>query len=124
MARQALRIRWEIPPSELAKAIEKYGDQFMEALYGLAERSGVKIQNEMRINASWTDRTGQARGNLFGVIERPRHKKWLVRIYAVHGVPYGVFLELRYGGRYAIIIPTLLRLGPQIIKDVQAMIKD
>ena len=124
MARQAMTIRWEIPPSELAKAIEKYGDQFMEALYGLAERSGIEIQNEMRIFAPWTDRTGQARGNLFGIAERPKNKKWLVRIYARHGVPYGVFLELRYGGRYAIIMPTLQRLGPKIIKDVQGLLKD
>jgi hypothetical protein len=124
MARQAMSIRWEIPPSELAKAIEKYGDKFMKALYAFAQRSGIEIQNEMRIFAPWTDRTGQARGNLFGIAERPRHKKWLVRIYAFQGVPYGVFLELRYGGRYAIIMPTLQRLGPQIIKDVQGLLKD
>jgi hypothetical protein len=38
-----------------------------------------------------------------------------------HTVEYGIWLEIRWGGRYAIIVPTIEQLGPEIYEEMRGM---
>jgi hypothetical protein len=107
-------IRWVTPPSELAKAIEKYGDRVMVAVKAIADYIATQAQNDMRANAPWSDRTGNARSGLFSVAEMAA--KDVVIIYFSHGhtVWYGIYLEVAHGGRWGIIAPTMERIYPQL----------
>ena len=107
-------IHWIEPPERLANAIEEYGERVFVAVVAVAQYIAQRIQDDARVNAPWTDRTGNARSGLFGVVEEVSRD--LVIIYLSHGhtVDYGVFLELAHGGRYAVIMPTIEAHLPEL----------
>jgi hypothetical protein len=80
------------------------------AMVATAKYVAPQIQGHMRANASWTDRTGNARNGLFATVQTGADE---VRIVLGHSVPYGFWLEVRWSGKYAIIIPTLQVWGPK-----------
>lgn len=94
-------------PEDLAAAVQAYGDRVQAAVLALAQGLAQMMQDEMRSQAPWTDRTGNARGGLFCQAEAAASD--LVTIYLSHGhsVEYGVWLELANGGRYQVIMPTI-----------------
>lgn len=62
-------------------------------------------------NAPWEDRTGDARDGLDFNIDWQGHAiVWTM----FHTVPYGIYLETRWNGKYAIIMPTLEQFAPEI----------
>lgn len=69
-----------------------------------------QIQTDMRNSAPWTDQTGNARNGLFAVVQTNTNQ---VAIVLYHSVPYGIWLELRWSGKYAIITPSLAKWGPK-----------
>jgi hypothetical protein len=99
---------WTRPPSELAKAVEQYGEKVLVAVAAVAQYVATEMQNAAKQNAPWTDRTGNARAGLFGTAEADFARKVVV-LYLSHGATlnYGVFLELAHGGKYAIIMRTM-----------------
>lgn len=61
-------------------------------------------ESSMRSNARWTDRTGNARNGLRAEhVARPTEDALVL----FHTMPYGVWLEIRWSGRYAIIVTTM-----------------
>lgn len=63
-----------------------------------------------RTNAPWVDRTGNARNGLFAVHNKTPMVEHRLVIY--HTMPYGLWLEIRWSGRYAIIGPTMFHVSP------------
>lgn len=113
MAATKTGIRWVRPPNQLARAIEQYGERVLIAVNAVAGQIATIMQNDARANASWTDRTGNARGGLFGTSEVAQK---MVIIYLSHGpaIDYGVWLELANEGRYAIIMRTVEAHLPEL----------
>ncbi len=109
-------IRWSRPPSELAAAVERYGDRVLRAVAAVAQYVATEMQNDAKRNASWTDRTGNARTGLFGTSEAD-FAAHVVTIYLSHSavLDYGVFLELANGGRYAVIMRTMEAKYPELM---------
>lgn len=109
-------IRWQRPPSELAAAVERYGDRVLRAVASVAQYVATEMQNDAKRNASWTDRTGNARTGLFGTSEAD-FATHVVTIYLSHSavLDYGVFLELANGGRYAVIMRTMEAKYPELM---------
>jgi len=118
-----MTVRWVRPPGGLAKAVEQYGDRVFVAILAVAQQIAVQAQNDMRRNAPWTDRTGNARNGLFSIATQAAAD--VVMLYLSHGtaVWYGVFLETRYAGKYAVIIPTMQRLLPGLEKMLKDLFK-
>jgi uncharacterized membrane protein YgcG len=106
MARNSISVRWVVSPSTLTPAIEDYADTVETALMQLAQDIAIQAQAEMKQDAPWTDRTGNARRGLFA--QAVQINVSLIRIYLSHGpdIDYGKWLELRHGGRFAIVEPT------------------
>jgi hypothetical protein len=75
-----------------------------------------QVQDYMRSNAPWTDRTGNARNGLFarGVSDVTTHS-----IVCYHTVPYGIWLEVRFSGKNAIILPTILNEGKRVMSSLR-----
>lgn len=72
----------------------------------------------MQANASWDDRTGEARAGLdFAVDEGAAEAT--VMLY--HTVSYGKWLEIRWNGQYAIILPTIEALGPDLMRRLEGI---
>ncbi len=101
-------IRWSTPPSELATAIERYGDRVLQAVAAVAQRVATEMQNQAQADAPWTDRTGNARTGIFGTSEAD-FAAHVVTIYLSHGatISYGVWLELAASGKWGVIMRTM-----------------
>jgi hypothetical protein len=69
-----------------------------------------RAQGWMRNNATWIDQTGNARNGLFATVQTATNE---VAIVLYHSVPYGIWLEVRWSGRYAIINPAIQYWGPK-----------
>jgi len=101
-------IQWSTPPSELARAVERYGDRALTAVAAVAQRVATEMQNQAKTDAPWTDRTGNARTGIFGTSEAD-FAAHVVTIYLSHGatISYGVWLELAASGKWGVIMRTM-----------------
>lgn len=90
--------------SELTPKLHKYIEETFRYYAAQGEAT-------MRKGAIWRDRTGNARAGLRGTSSRRGDTHELV---LSHGMSYGIWLEVRWAGRYAIITPTLRQLQPKI----------
>lgn len=79
------------------------------------DREAINVQDYARSHAPWTDRTGNARNGLFAKASRNGSSH---EITLYHTVPYGIWLEVRFAGKNAIIIPTIQAQGPNVMAAV------
>lgn len=112
-------IQWQVAPDILANAIEDHPDQIRTRVSSAMQRNTTRIQARMQANAPWRNRTGEARRRLTAVYSVDGD--WLI-ITLSHGVPYGIWLELKNGGAYAIILPTLRAVAPEIMDEIRGLL--
>lgn len=133
---------WVVSPKVIADGLEEYGRKALIAVQAVANYWGQSIQDEARQNAVWEDRTGNARGGLFFAVDgfglsplvgdvTPESKSEMsdvavesgsddtLIITLGHTVFYGKFLELKNGGRYAIIMSTIERNLGALERQIQ-----
>jgi hypothetical protein len=139
-------IVWKVPPSTLAVNIRKYQRDLETALAATCVYHGQKMQGSARRNAPWTDRTGNARSGLFFVFEasgmptvygevtqqsanlNQRGAQFdtaadgTLVIWLSHTMYYGVYLELANGGKYAVILSTLLSHLPGLEASLKKLV--
>jgi len=130
--------QWVVSPSQqLIPAIKKYGQDALVAVQAVATYWGQYVQDEARQEASWEDRTANARGGLFFAVDgfgfspltgtvTPDAKaqmsdvavesgdKNTLIITLGHTVFYGKYLETSNGGRYAVVMSTIERNLPKL----------
>lgn len=80
-------------------------------------RLAVRIEQWMKSNAPWRDRTGRARAQLRSYAE---FAAGTIVVYIVHGVSYGMILESIEAGAYAIIKPALDYWTPRVFDELKA----
>jgi hypothetical protein len=69
-------VRWQRAPSELATAVEQYGERVLQAVAAVAQYTATQMQNDAKAQAAWTDRTGNARTGLLGRARRILGRGW------------------------------------------------
>jgi hypothetical protein len=106
-------IRWEDDSLvNQLKTLDARVDRFLVASVSYhATRSSAFA----RRTAPWTDRTSNARNGLFAKAERDRPK---YRITISHSVPYGIWLETRFSGRFQVIRPTVDHESKELMQTV------
>lgn len=103
----------ELDMKPLLRGLALLDVQTDRGVAGVVEYWDSKIEAHMKLTAPWTDRTGNARIGLFAKAGHlPGQAHW---IDLGHRVPYGIWLEIRWGGKYAVVWPTLLWAGPKIM---------
>ncbi len=86
----------------------------VKAAIGLyADTAAKKMEAEAKQNASWTDRSGDARNSIQGDFGwKGKHA-----VISLSGnMDYSVFLELAMEKKYAILVPTIKRNAPEVLK--------
>lgn len=91
------------------------------AVRALARRRAPEIEAWLKSNASWTDRTSNARQSLHTEVKELT--EGMVEIVMSHGVSYGWHLELGFAGRFQILGHALDTWGPIIWRDVQDLLR-
>lgn len=94
-------------------ALVDWNNQFHQDLHDAVESLKDEMVASMQSNAPWTDRTGNARRELQGVVvwEDEDH----FTIFLGHGadIYYGIWLEVAHGGEFAIVLPTVMEYAPK-----------
>lgn len=85
-----------------------------------AVREGaLELEAYARMNAPWADRTGEARSGLSTEVSNEMGE---IVIDLFHTAEHGQWLEVIQDGRFAIIMPTLEALAPEIFAKAGAMV--
>lgn len=112
------RILWysDTLSTGMAGFIPALKEQFEDELSNFAEL----VERYMKENAPWEDRTGDARS---GLVAEEFNEISTMGISLEHSVDYGIWLEVRWNGKYAIIIPTLEVMGPALMASLTGIIE-
>lgn len=109
---------WRLEGDMEAK-LNQVGPNVKRGMVAAANYVAPLAEAHMKQTAPWTDRSGDARNGLKAkVVVAPN----LVAIVLYHSVPYGVWLEIKNGGKYAVIDPTIQVMAPIFVKAVGRMV--
>lgn len=100
--------------------IETFPAKLEAAMFAFTEMQSPKVAGYAKQNATWVDRTGNARQGLATVTEHGDGKHSIVLF---HRMPYGIWLETRWSGRYAIILPTIRVKGREIMAELNTLFR-
>lgn len=89
---------------------------FDRGMREVVDRLAGEVQQYAQDNAPWEDRSGDARA---GLTATARHRLNYYYIDLYHTVDYGIWLEIRWEGRFAIIKPTLEHYGPIVMGELK-----
>lgn len=110
-----IKMTWK--DTSLLDGLEHGDERTSQAVMAVLEREAPIVENYMKQNAPWTDRTGNARQGLRAqAYDQGGGQKGIV-LYGQ--VPYQIFLEVKFSGKYAIIVPTIQVMGPQVMQALQ-----
>ena len=101
--------------------LQNYFVGVTERLSEVGRSASAEMEAFAKQNRPWTDRTGNARRTMEGVCgwnsaSAQGSASGDVFSVGVEGhMPYSVFLELGYGGKYSVLAPTVHHFAPDIL---------
>lgn len=113
MAPRTVSFRWN--KLDLSANVKRMHIFNRAAMLAAAQYIAPQAEAHMRTSARWTDQTGNARSGLRAsvVVEDGGNR---IAIVLFHSVSYGIWLETRWNGRYAIIRPTVQIYGSRTLR--------
>ena len=118
-----MSFQWDIPPDEAFEELAlAYADTIYRTIYWFIRDYATEIESWMKQNAPWTDRTGNARKELFADVRTLADNTILLLISHGENISYSTFLELANGGQYSIIGPALDFHTPIIFNEIQRIL--
>lgn len=105
----AVKILWD---GDLGKNFRQGPEKVRRAAWIAASSMAPEVENYMKLNAPWTDQTTNARNGLAARAYQDHDETGIVLF---HQVSYGIFLETRFNGRYAIINPAIEAMSPKVM---------
>lgn len=128
---------WSVPPTQaFGELADAYETAIRRGIWMIANKWAPQIEAWMKANAPWFPgdgwdggrvvplppgytTTGNARQALYTEVHNATAS--MVEIILAHGVEYGLWLEVRHQGRWAIITPALDYFAVRIWRDVARM---
>lgn len=86
-----------------------------EAVALIFEHFALVAENEMRMGARWTDRTGNARAGLVAESSREGDE---FSLHLASMASYGIWLEIRWSGKYAIVGPVQQSIADRLARMI------
>ena len=117
-----MQLRVEI--DDVLAGLRYYGTSVHSCLNTVGRNAASRMEDYAKQNRPWTDRTGNARRTMEGVFawdpeNMPGHSSGDICSVGVEGhMPYSVFLELGYGGRYSVLAPTVHHFAPAVLLEL------
>lgn len=113
------RTRFVWTADNLTPSLKSFPAKFDRALAAAVEYSATRSEAFMKQNAIWTDQTSNARNGLHTI---PFHETRSHGYHLAHGVPYGIWLEVRWDGRYGIIPQATQEGGMMVMSLISKLI--
>ncbi|MBQ1441637.1 MAG: hypothetical protein IIZ08_06945 [Clostridia bacterium] len=105
-----MKLRIDIDP--LISGLSAYSANARVCLRRSGSAAALNMESFAKANRPWTDRTGMARRTIQGV---SAFDGSLFSVGVEGHMPYSVFLELGFGGRYSILAPAVHHFAPQAL---------
>lgn len=102
----------------LSRGLANFAFKSADEMGEVAQEFASELVDYARTNAPWTDRTGLARE---GLVAEVTNANGSLEIDLMHTEEYGIWLEIRWGAKYAIIIPTIETMGPKLYDKMNDM---
>lgn len=115
-----VKARIYITDNDLSPNLKAFPQRLGRAVAALVRYEAPKVESYAKIHAPWTDRSGNARQTLQAVTE---HQPLKHSIILSHGMPYGIWLEVKNEGEYAIIEPTIRAMGPIVFEHFNKLLE-
>lgn len=96
--------------------LDKLDPQMREAVSKIFDYWKLSGESAMKSGARWTDRTGNARAGLICEVEHPSENVW--ELYFASLATYGIWLEIRWSGKYAIVGPVMKTTAEGLAKMI------
>lgn len=107
-----LRAHMDLDAALLMRNLSELDPKVQRAIEKTLKHHEPRLEAHMKANAPWTDRTTLARNTLYARVS-DAGGGWDIELGG--GAPYQIYLEKKYGGRDAIIEPTLASQGPVVM---------
>lgn len=91
------------------------------ATWAATQYQALRSESFMRRNAKWTDHTANARNGLKAIPERKGASSFVITL--THSVPYGIWLEVRWSGKYGIIPESVRQGGTELMALLTTVFK-
>lgn len=98
----ATSIIWQ---GNLRAGLAAFETKIHARLEAITHYAAADMEAMAKSNAPWRDQTSNARNGLRGIPVIVPGKSY--EAVLAHSVPYGIWLEVRWAGKYAIIMPTI-----------------
>ena len=139
MSYSSTRVSWR-GDEQVRRNIAEYGRQVNKKAYEFALYWAARLEEHAKLNRPWTDRTANARAALRGYVDDNVPEKFgaedaldyptpeqiandVITIFLSHGMDYGKRLEEAWGAQYAVIMPTIEALLPEIRRSFQEIFR-
>lgn len=106
--------------SSIEAGLIKLSPVLNQAVAFVMQSNVAPIENYMKQEAVWTDRTSNARNGLSARYDGEKGN--VHRIVIFHMVDYGIWLEVAHEAHYAIINPTLKEQGPKVMAELRGLL--
>ncbi|QGJ90058.1 hypothetical protein HWC80_gp017 [Mycobacterium phage Indlulamithi] len=106
----------------LANSIQQHDLKVKRVIAGQFLYAKDEAVGFAKLNAPWTDRTGNARAGIHGDVKVINQGEAFELLLA-HTVYYGIWLEVRFSGRYAILMPTINYIGALLLQRIASSIQ-
>lgn len=119
-----MTLEWDNPPDRAwPNLVQAEADAIEAEVVAYVESLLDEVEAWLKTNAPWQDRTGEARANLYSDIEQVvRQSVTLLMSHGPH-IPYSVFLEHGFRGRYSVLRPALDYWQPVIFEGVRQIVR-
>lgn len=108
----------QISTAQLERGVDELPRKIRSQIMAVLAHHADIAEAQMKSNAPWNDQTGNARQ---GLSAKEVESVDAFHLVLYHSMPYGIWLEVRWSGRYAIILPTVSKLGPQVMQAVRGL---
>lgn len=113
--------RVQFTSNSLSPNLKKLPAVLDRNIYQVLRFHEPKVAGKARKNAPWKDDTGNARSGLSTEVVVLSRGVYALVLY--HRVPYGLWLEVRFEGRYATIMPTLRGHAPLVMASFTKLLE-
>lgn len=113
--------RIEFTKNSLSPSIENLMPVLHASVWQVMRYHEPNMQAQARTNAPWKDQTGNARNGLFARASVPQKHVYQLTLYG--SVSYQIWLEVRWSGRYAIIMPTVRSYAPKVVGSLYKLLE-
>lgn len=106
---------------QMARAINQHDQKVKRVIAAEFLRAKPEATTFAKTNAPWTDQSGNARAGLHADVQSIEGGKAFELVMA-GSVFYQIFLETRFSGKYAILMPTVNYIGKVLLRRIDAQL--